>query len=276
MDPRHKGGDDARWLLRTSPLILSLSPLPYLELVEGWVWRFPGASYFFVLWREDAISLAVGKISNVRALLVMITDVEDYFSKGCGRCKRFDTPECSAKRWQQGQERLREICKRAGLEETVKWAHPCYMHAGRNIVLMAAFQNDFRLNFFNAALMKDPEGVLERRGPNTQHPDMIRFTSNELVAAMEPVIRSYLDEAMNYAEKGIMPPKSVRTLELPEELVEALASDPELSEAFDDLTPGRQKSYVINLNSAKKPETRHARIVKFRDKIIAGKGAMER
>ena len=93
---------------------------------------------------------------------------------------------------------------------------------------------------------------------------------------MEPIIISYLKEAMGYAEAGIKPPKEQYELELPDELIEALDSDPELAEAFHSLTPGRQKSYVINLNSAKKPETRISRIVKFRDKIIAGKGATER
>jgi uncharacterized protein YdeI (YjbR/CyaY-like superfamily) len=81
---------------------------------------------------------------------------------------------------------------------------------------------------------------------------------------------------MGYAEAGIKPPKEKSKIELPDELAEALASDPELADAFDALTPGRQKSYVINLSSAKKPETRVSRIAKFREKILAGKGATER
>lgn len=206
----------------------------------------------------------------------MITDIEEYFTKGCGRCERFATPDCSTRRWITGLEHLRRICLGAGLEETLKWAHPCYMHAGRNIAIVGAFQNDFRLSFFDAALLKDPEGVLERQGPNTRHADMIRFTRDEDVADREPILRSYLREAMGYAEAGIKPPKEAVELEPPEELVEALAADPELSEAFDALTPGRQKSYVIHLSSAKKSETRFARIAKARDKILAGKGAMER
>ena len=207
---------------------------------------------------------------------MMITDIEDYFSKGCGRCDRFATQDCSTRQWISGLTELRRICREAGLVETVKWAHPCYMHADRNIVIIGAFRNDFRISFFNAALMKDPKGVLEKQGPNTQHPDMIRFTDNQEVAKMEPIIKSYLKEAMEYAEAGIKPPKVQTELELPDELVEAMDADPELAEAFHGLTPGRQKSYVINLNSAKKSETRISRIIKFRDKILAGKGATER
>jgi len=206
----------------------------------------------------------------------MITDIEDFFTKGCGRCERFATPDCSTRQWIDGLNDLRRICLEAGLVETVKWAHPCYMHEGRNIVILGAFRSDFRATFFNAALMKDSEGVLEKQGPNTRHPDMIRFMDNALVAKMEPVILSYLKEAMGYAEAGIKPPKEESELELPDELVEALDSDPELAEAFHELTPGRQKSYVINLNGAKTSVTRTSRIVKFRDHIIAGKGATER
>lgn len=206
----------------------------------------------------------------------MITDPDDFFAKGCGRCERFDTPDCSAMRWLGGLEALRAICRDMGLTETAKWGHPCYMHGERNIALLGAFREDFRLTFFNAALMQDPEGVLEPAGPNARHPSLIRFTDNAAPQAQEDVIRAYIAEAIAYAERGIVPQKEEIELELPDELAEALDADSELAEAFHALTPGRQRSYVINLNGARKSETRVARIGKFRDKIIAGKGAMER
>ncbi|WP_029031389.1 YdeI/OmpD-associated family protein [Salinarimonas rosea] len=206
----------------------------------------------------------------------MITDVEDYFARGCGRCARFDTAACSTRSWQAGLLRLRSICRAAGLVETVKWGHPCYMHAGRNIAIIGALRGDFRLSFFNAALMEDPHGVLERQGPNTRHPDMLRFTSDGQVAEKEAIVRAYLGEAMAYAEAGTKAPQDRGEPDLPDELAEALDADPELAEAFHALTPGRRRSYVINLNAAKQPETRVKRIATFRAKIIAGKGAMER
>ncbi|MCA9075906.1 MAG: YdeI/OmpD-associated family protein [Planctomycetaceae bacterium] len=206
----------------------------------------------------------------------MITHIEEYLSSGCGRCERFATADCSTRLWECGLAELRRICLAAGLVETVKWGHPCYMHADRNIVILGAFRSDFRISFFNAALMKDPEGILEKAGPNTQHAGMISFTEVSQVAEREPVIVSYLKEAMAYAEAGIKPPKEQGELVLPDELSEALESDPELAEAFRGLTPGRRRSYVINLKSAKIPETRIRRIAKFREKIIAGKGANER
>lgn len=208
--------------------------------------------------------------------MAMITDIEDFFTLGCGRCARFATPECSTRRWTLGLNGLRRICRDMGLEETVKWAHPCYMHAGRNIVLIGALQGDFRLNFFNAALMKDPDGLMERQGPNTQNPDSIRFTDVGQVAAREASLRAYLAEAMGYAEAGIRAPKGGGEVDLPDELVEVLDADPELAEAFHALTPGRQKSWAIHLNGTQVAATRMARIAKGRDRILAGKGQLER
>ncbi|MBV7380497.1 YdeI/OmpD-associated family protein [Maritimibacter dapengensis] len=207
---------------------------------------------------------------------MMITDIEDYFTRGCGRCDRFDTPDCSIQLWTGGQNKLREICLDMGLSEHVKWAHPCYMHADRNIALMGAFREDFRFTFLNGSLLKDPEGVLKPGGPNSRISNVLYFTDNDGPARMEETIRAYLAELMDHAERGTKPPKLETVVEMPDELIEALDGDPELAEAFYDLTPGRQKSYAFNLNQAKKPETRFARIEKFRPKILAGKGAMER
>lgn len=206
----------------------------------------------------------------------MITDIDDYFTQGCGRCPRFSTPDCSTQQWSSGLHELRRICLSAGLAETVKWGHPCYMHAERNIAIIGAFRGDFRLTFMNAALLKDPSQVLERQGPNCRHPGMIRFARNDQVTEMAPVIIGYLAEAMGYAEAGITPAKEERSIDLPAELVDAMDADPELAEAFHGLTPGRQRSYAIHLRSAKTSATRLARIAKCRPKILAGKGATER
>ncbi len=206
----------------------------------------------------------------------MITDVELYFQDGCGRCERFATPDCATRLWREGVLGLRRICREAGMSEHAKWGHPCYMHAGRNIVIIGAFRDDFRLTFFHAALMRDPHGVLIGQGPNSQHPDCFKFDDVRQVVDSEAIIREYLAEAMGYAEQGIRPPKVEREIELPDELVEALESDPELAQAFALLTPGRQRSYVYALNSAKTSATKVARIIKYRDKILAGKGALDR
>lgn len=206
----------------------------------------------------------------------MITEIEDYFDKGCGRCARFDSAACSARKWLAGLAALRQICLSVGLSETVKWGHPCYMHAGRNIAVMGALQGDFRLSFFNAALLSDPDGALERQGPNTRHPDMLSFTEAGQVAAKEPALRHLLAQAMSHAEAGRTAPRDETEPDLPGELADALDSDPALAEAFYSLTRGRRRSYVIALSSAKQAETRRRRIEGFRERIFAGKGAMDR
>jgi uncharacterized protein YdeI (YjbR/CyaY-like superfamily) len=208
--------------------------------------------------------------------MAMITDAGDFFSKGCGRCDRFATPGCSTRLWIDGLNDLRRICRDMGLEETVKWAHPTYMHAGRNIAIFGALKGDFRLSFMNPGLLKDTEGMLEPQGPNSQTPGMIRFTNVAQVGAKEAVIRSYLRQLMVHAEAGTKPPKAVREIDMPDELTEALDADSELAEAFNALTPGRQKSYMFNLNQAKQSATRVRRIERFREKIFEGKGALER
>ncbi len=206
----------------------------------------------------------------------MITDIDDFFTRGCGRCARFGTPDCSVHLWDEELAMLRGICLSTGLDETVKWGHPCYIHSGRNIALLGAFRGDVRVSFLNAGLLKDPDKVLEPQGPNSRTPSVMRFTGTEQIEDRTPVIRAYLHEAMGYAEAGMKPEPAVRELILPDELVEALDADPEMAEAFHDLTPGRQRSYVIALSSAKTAETRVRRIGKFRDKVLAGKGAQER
>jgi uncharacterized protein YdeI (YjbR/CyaY-like superfamily) len=210
----------------------------------------------------------------------MISAIEDYFAKGCGRCVRFATSDCATQRWAKGLGELRLLCLDAGLDETVKWGQPCYMRSGRNIALIGAFREDFRLTFFNAALLKDVAHILEKPGPNTQEACLIRFDDARTVAARGAIVSAYLEEAIRCADAGLTPTRERTAAQSPEdlpvELIDALDGDAELGEAFRALTPGRRRSYAIALNSAKTSATRVARIAKFRDRIISGKGANER
>ena len=206
----------------------------------------------------------------------MIADIEKYFTSGCGRCARFDTADCSALIWSEGVKRLREICVQSGLTETLKWGQPCYQFAERNVAIIGALRTGFSLSFFEAGLLNDPENNLERPGPNSPIPSVLRFESLEQLGQMSELVVDFLGQAKHIAQRGLRAPKVQFELPVPDELVEVLNADPELSEAFFALTPGRRKSYLINLNQAKMPATRVSRIAKFRAKIIAGKGAMER
>ena len=207
----------------------------------------------------------------------MITDINDYFTKGCDRCARFNTPDCSALIWADGLAELRQICLDLGLRETVKWGHPCYMHSNRNIAIFGAFRDNFRLSFMNGSLLRDPEGVLEKLGPNTENATVLYFRHNDDVKARAPIIRAYLAELMGYAENGIKPaPKHRADLVLAPELVDALDADPRLAEAFEALTPGRKRGWNLHFTGAKQSATRVRRIEKAHPQIIAGKGWNER
>ena len=207
--------------------------------------------------------------------MAMITDPDLYFEKGCGRCANFDTPACVTKRWAEGLAELRRICLDEGLTETAKWGHPVYMAHDRNIVLLGALKDEIRVSFFRARLLKDAAGVLTPSGPNATGKEVWRFADNGAVTEQEETFRAYLREAVDYARRGLKPEKIARDDPVPDELVEALDDDPQLAEAWEALTPGRQRSYLINLNGAKQSETRIRRIEKFRDRILAGKGANE-
>lgn len=206
----------------------------------------------------------------------MITDIEDYFTRGCGRCARFGTPGCSVRLWSAGVNALRDICRAAGLDETVKWGHPCYVHAGRNIAIIGAFRDDFRLSFLDAVLLDDTQGLLERQGPNTRHPDAIRFRDAAQVQARRDAILSLLHQAMGHAAAGRRPPRAPADIDLPPSLVLALDADPELAEAFHRLTPGRRRSHALHVGAAKAEATQLSRIAALRGRILAGRGANER
>ncbi len=207
----------------------------------------------------------------------MITDINDYFTKGCDRCAKFATPACATQIWADGLAALRALCLDAGLTETVKWGQPCYMHGDRNIAIFGALQDSFRLSFMNGSLLKDTEGVLEKNGPNTENASVMKFRSADEVAAKADTIRAYLTELQDYADAGMKPaPKHHADLILPDELITAFDADPDFGAAFDTLTPGRKRGWNLHFTSAKQSATRARRIAKARDQIMAGKGWNER
>lgn len=206
----------------------------------------------------------------------MISDISDYFTKGCGRCARFATPDCSVQTWADGLARLRAICLNFGLSENVKWGHPCYMHGDRNIAVFGAFRSDFRISFMNGSLLKDPHDILEPIGPNSRSRTVIRFRNAQDVTKRDPILREYLAELIAYADAGLKPaPRHQDELVLADELVDAMDTDPAFAAAFNALTPGRKRGWTLHFNSAKQSKTRQNRITKARDKILSGKGWSE-
>lgn len=207
----------------------------------------------------------------------MITEVEVYFRDGCGRCPRFESDACSARRWAAGLAALRALCLEAGLEESLRWGHPCYRHAGRNLALLGAFQGDFVLTLPDGALLDDPDGLLRPAGPNSSEATTIRFAGPGEVTRHTPALRALLTQARSRAEAGARPVRRPATApDLPEELTAALDADPLLAEAFAALTPGRQRSHCLLIAGAKTTEARQRRVARQSAAILAGKGANER
>lgn len=206
----------------------------------------------------------------------MISDPAEYFTRGCGRCARFDTPQCSALVWSPVLAALRALCLEAGLTEETRWGIPAYRHAGRTLALIGAFRDNAMLTLPDAALLEDPEGILKPAGPTSQGNSTIRFTAPDQVAALAPAIRRMLAAARQAAAEGRVPPRLPTKVDMPEDLIAALDADPVLAEAFHALTPGRQRSFCVVLAQAKTPATRARRIDAFRPLILEGKGALGR
>ncbi len=168
---------------------------------------------------------------------------------------------------------LRSILLDAGLTEERKWRKPCYGMDGGNIAIIQSFKDDCRLMFFKGILLADPEGLLTSQGENTQGALVVRLTSVEEVAEKTDAIRALIAAAVKVEKSGEQVAFTKRhDFDLPQELVDALDDDPDLAAGWAALTPGRQRSWVLQIASAKQSETRAARVAKAAPAIKAGKG----
>lgn len=199
--------------------------------------------------------------------------VDPYFADGCGRCPLVSTPECKVNNWRAELKQLRSLVLGSGLREELKWGVPCYTLENNNIVLIHAFKEYCALLFFKGALMKDPKDILIKQTENVQAGRQIRFTSPEQVLEMEATIKIYLQEAIAVEKSGLkVKYKKTEQFNIPEELQTKLNELPELKAAFDALTPGRQRGYLLHFAAAKQSKTRLSRIEKNIPKILNGEG----
>ncbi|PIF45953.1 uncharacterized protein YdeI (YjbR/CyaY-like superfamily) [Chryseobacterium sp. 52] len=178
-----------------------------------------------------------------------------------------------AGQWQKEFEKLRTLVSDTGLEEDLKWGCPCYTYNGRNIVLIHGFKEYCALLFFKGALLNDTENILIQQSENVQAARQIRFTDLKQIADLEKTIRTYVYEALEVEKSGVkVPMKETQEFEMPEEFQHKLNENLELKEAFETLTPGRQRAYLLHFSSAKQSKTREARIEKYIPQILTGKG----
>ncbi len=168
---------------------------------------------------------------------------------------------------------LREITLDCKLEEDFKWMHPCYTYKGSNIVLIHGFKEYCALLFFKGVLMKDEKGILIQQTENVQDRRQIRFTNLAEIQKLKPVLKAYIKEAIKIEESGLKVEfKRTEDFLMPEEFQHRLETDKVLQKAFDGLTPGRKRGYLLYFSAARQAKTRESRIEKYLPKILAGKG----
>ena len=179
-----------------------------------------------------------------------------------------------ADQWQEAFKLLRTIALDCDLTEQLKWGHPCYtVGDDKNIVLMHGFKNYCALLFMKGALLKDEMGILVQQTKNVQAARQIRFTSADEIEEMAHIIKAYIREAIEVEKAGLeVEMKETAAFDMPDEFQTELNENPALKTAFDSLTPGRQRGYLLYFSSAKQAKTRAARVEKYTLHILAGKG----
>ncbi|MFF2907498.1 YdeI family protein [Paenibacillus sp. NPDC057934] len=178
-----------------------------------------------------------------------------------------------AKKWKEEYEKLRNIILDCGLTEEYKWMHPCYTHENKNIVLIHGFKDYCALLFHKGALLKDAHGILIQQTENVQAARQIRFTNIQEIVDIETIIKAYIIEAVEVEKSGLeVELKKNTEYTIPEELQNKFAEMPALKDAFEALTPGRQRAYILHFSEAKQSKTRTARVEKHMQHILNGKG----
>ncbi|WP_207799065.1 YdeI/OmpD-associated family protein [Taibaiella soli] len=181
-----------------------------------------------------------------------------------------------ASQWQEEFQQLRMIVLDCGLTEELKWGNPCYTLDGKNIVLIHGFKEYCALLFFKGSLMKDPKKILIQQTENVQVPRQVRFTSAQQIMKLEPVLKAYIKNAIEVEKSGVKAElKETKEFEMVEEFEQHLKGDAKLKKAFNALTPGRQRAYLLHFSQAKQTKTREARIEKCIPQIMEGKGLLD-
>jgi len=178
-----------------------------------------------------------------------------------------------SKKWQEEFEKLRMIILACGLTEELKWGVPCYTFEKRNIVLMHGFKEYCALLFFKGALLNDANGILIQQTKNVQAARQIRFTNVREIVKLKPLLKAYIQEAIEAEKAGLKVNfKKTTEFKIPEEFQNKLGELPALKTAFYALTPGRQRAYILHFSQPKQSKTRESRVEKCMRQILNGKG----
>jgi len=177
------------------------------------------------------------------------------------------------KKWQQELEKLRTIILDCQLTEELKWGVPCYTFQKSNIVLIHVFKEYCAILFVKGALLNDVGGILVQQTENVQAARQVRFTNVDEIVELEPILKAYIHEAVEVEKAGLnVNFKKTTEFSIPEELQHKLDEIPAFKTAFDALTPGRQRAYLLYFSAPKQSKTREARVEKCTEQILNGKG----
>jgi uncharacterized protein YdeI (YjbR/CyaY-like superfamily) len=176
-------------------------------------------------------------------------------------------------KWQEAYAELRALVLACELTEELKWGCPCYTNGKNNIVLIHGFKDYCALLFMQGTLLKDPENILVQQTQNVQSARQMRFKNADEILKHESTIKSYIKEAIELDKAGLkVDLKKTSEFSMAEEFKHLLEDMPELNTAFKALTPGRQRGYLLYFSEPKQAKTREARIEKYVQKILDGKG----
>jgi uncharacterized protein YdeI (YjbR/CyaY-like superfamily) len=180
-------------------------------------------------------------------------------------------------KWKAEYTHLRSIALDCGLTEELKWGCPCYTFKGTNIVLIHGFKEYCAYLFHKGVLLKDTETILIQQTENVQSARQIRFTTLQEIATMEATLKAYIYEAIEVEKAGLkVELKETSEFNIPEEFKRALNENSDLKAAFEALTPGRQRGYLLHFSQPKQSKTRESRIEKSIPLIFEGKGLNDR
>jgi uncharacterized protein YdeI (YjbR/CyaY-like superfamily) len=188
------------------------------------------------------------------------------------RNPKVDAHISRAEKWQEEFKKLRMIILGCPLTEELKWGKPCYTFQNSNVVILQGFKEFCALLFAKGALLSDPKGLLEKPGESTQAARRIPFTNVQEIVKMESVLKAYINEAIAAQKAGLEVEFKKNPEPVPEELQNRLDESPALKTAFEALTPGRQRGYILYFSAAKQSKTRESRIEKWMQQILKGKG----
>ena len=177
-----------------------------------------------------------------------------------------------AARWREEIVQLRRLALDCGLEEHLKWGLPCYTYAGNNVAIIQPFKPHCALMFFKGVLLEDLEGLLTSPGKNSRTARRIEFTNPAQIAAVEGSLRRFIDEAIKVEKDGRKVPETRESQSIPGELNAMFQEVSGLKQAFEGMTPGRRRAYILHFTGAKQSATRRSRIEKCIDRILEGKG----